>query len=198
MKIFFTSDQHFGHANIIKYCPIRKFSSVEEMNEGLVKNFNTRVSEGDVTYHIGDFSLSLHPMQVYLPRLKGTHHLISGNHDKCHPSDKKASKQQEFEKEYLKAGFASVQTELSLTLDGIDFLLCHFPYTGDHTAVDRFQKYRPKDEGKILLHGHVHSLYQVRDRCINVGVDVWDLTPVESPAIIQIAKEILARQLEKP
>ena len=191
MKTFFTSDQHFGHANIIKYCPIRQFSSVEEMNEALVKNFNTLVSEDDVTYHLGDFSLSLQPMLTYLPRLRGTHHLICGNHDKCHPTEKKEAKRQEFETEYLKAGFSSVQNELTLKLDGIDFLLCHFPYTGDHTAMDRFEKYRPKDEGKILLHGHVHELYRVRDRCINVGVDVWDQKPVESSAIVKIAKEIL-------
>ncbi len=192
MKIFFTSDQHFGHANIIKYCPIRKFSSANEMNEALVKNFNSLVSKEDLTYHIGDFSLSLANMQTYLPRLNGTHHLICGNHDKCHPTEKKPAKRQIFENEYLKSGFASVQTELNLSLDGIDFCLCHFPYTGDHTAEERFQKYRPKDEGKILLHGHVHELYKVRDRCINVGVDVWDLKPVEASEIIRIAKEILS------
>jgi len=192
MKIFFTSDQHFGHTNIISYCPIRKFSSVEEMNEGLVANFNSVVSNEDVTYHVGDFSLSLTNMQAYLPRLHGKHHLICGNHDKCHPTGKKPEKRQMFEAEYLKAGFVSVQTELTLTLDGIEFLLCHFPYSGDHTAVDRFQKYRPKDDGKILLHGHVHEIYKVRDRCINIGVDVWDLKPVVSTEIVRIAKEILS------
>ena len=190
MKLFFTSDQHFGHANIIKYCPVRKFLSVDEMNEALVNNFNSVVSTEDVTYHCGDFSLSLAHMQMYLPRLNGTHHLISGNHDKCHPTEKKLAKQQAFESEYLKSGFESVQLELNLTLGGIDFDLCHLPYSGDHTEVDRFQKFRPTDHGKILLHGHVHELYKVRGRCINVGVDVWDLIPVESSEIIRIAKEI--------
>lgn len=80
---------------------------------------------------------------------------------------------------------------MGLTLDGLDFHLCHFPYTGDHTAEDRFQKYRPKDDGRILLHGHVHQAYKVKGRCINVGVDVWDLKPVESIQIVQVAKEIL-------
>lgn len=191
MKIFFTSDQHFGHTNILSYCPIRKFATVDEMNEGLVNHFNARVSKGDVTYHLGDFSLSLANMQTYLPRLNGTHHLICGNHDKCHPTGKKPEKRQKFEEEYKKAGFVTIQTELSLTLDGVDFYLCHFPYTGDHTDVDRFQKYRPKDLGMILLHGHVHELYKVKDRCINVGVDVWDLNPVESTELVRLAKEIL-------
>lgn len=63
-----------------------------------------------------------------------------------------------------------------------------FPYSGDHTEEDRFEKYRPIDEGLWLLHGHVHCAWSVNGRQINVGVDVRDFTPI---SILEIKKIIL-------
>jgi calcineurin-like phosphoesterase family protein len=51
---FFTSDTHYGHANIIKYSS-RPFSSVEEMNDALVKKINDKVGVDDCLWHLGDF-----------------------------------------------------------------------------------------------------------------------------------------------
>jgi len=80
METFFTSDQHFGHANIIKYCN-RPFSTVEEMNETLIENHNKMVTNNDIVYHLGDFSFKSDPSK-WLSRLNGkTHILIIGNHD---------------------------------------------------------------------------------------------------------------------
>lgn len=83
-NIWFTSDTHFRHSNIIGYCG-RPFSSVEEMDETLIENWNSVVKEGDKIYHLGD---------VYMPKgykkndedslfkkLNGTKILILGNHD---------------------------------------------------------------------------------------------------------------------
>ena len=52
-NIFFTSDEHYGHANILQFCN-RPFKSVEEMTEGLIANHNAVVGVNDVTYHCGD------------------------------------------------------------------------------------------------------------------------------------------------
>ena len=54
--IFFTSDHHFGHANIIKYCN-RPFLKVEEMDEELIVRWNDKVRPTDKVYHLGDFTL---------------------------------------------------------------------------------------------------------------------------------------------
>ena len=80
--IFFTSDTHFGHENIIKYCN-RPFSSAKEMDECLINNWNGVVSDSDTVYILGDF-LKNGDCQIindYLKRLNGEKYLILGNHD---------------------------------------------------------------------------------------------------------------------
>lgn len=53
---FFTSDTHFGHANIINLCN-RPFKDVNHMNNMLVENWNSVVSDDDTVFHLGDFAL---------------------------------------------------------------------------------------------------------------------------------------------
>lgn len=55
-QVWFTSDTHFGHANIVKYSG-RPFEDVYEMNAALVRNWNETVKPGDLVYHLGDFAL---------------------------------------------------------------------------------------------------------------------------------------------
>ena len=79
-KIFFTSDTHFFHKNIIKYCN-RPFGSVEEMNEALVANWNSVVGPDDHVYHLGDFCFgNVEKWNWCLEpgRLNGHIHLILG------------------------------------------------------------------------------------------------------------------------
>ena len=82
-KIWFSSDHHFFHNNIIKYCN-RPFETVEEMNEALVKNWNSVVGPDDHVYHLGDFCFgNVEKWNWCLEpgRLNGHIHLILGNHD---------------------------------------------------------------------------------------------------------------------
>jgi calcineurin-like phosphoesterase family protein len=80
--IFFTSDHHFDHANIIKYCN-RPFLSVDEMNEEIVKRWNQVVDANDTVYYLGDFSLGKGSVEKFVPRLNGEKYLVMGNHDAC-------------------------------------------------------------------------------------------------------------------
>ena len=80
--IWFVSDTHFGHKNILKYTK-RPFSSVEEMDEILIANWNNRVKEEDEVYHLGDVALcSPNKLRKILDRLKGKIYLIRGNQDR--------------------------------------------------------------------------------------------------------------------
>lgn len=79
--IYFSSDHHFGHFNCIKYCT-RPFSTVEEMDEEMIRRWNEKISPNDTVYYLGDFTLKdRHFANKIISRLNGTIHFITGSHD---------------------------------------------------------------------------------------------------------------------
>jgi calcineurin-like phosphoesterase family protein len=180
MAIWFSSDHHFGHARIIEYCD-RPFESVEQMNEALVHSWNELVAKDDTVYYLGDFSLKNSAMEQYAPRLNGTKILIAGNHDGCHPCQHDGAwSQLGLYKKY----FASVHEEL----DWQGLRMHHMPYHDEDD--DRYPEYRPIDDGRILLHGHVHQRWSISGRQINVGVDVRDYEPVHEDQIWKLVNAV--------
>lgn len=181
-KIWFTSDQHFGHHNIITYCN-RPYKSVEEMAEDLIGRYNTLVAPEDIVYHLGDLSMNFKNAEAVMSRLNGIKHLIPGNHDLCHPANKK--NRQYSAKDYKKLGFQSVELESIITLklngEDVSVKLCHLPYEPDagEQADRRYMNMRPKDEGHLLLHGHVHNAWVCipKKKMLNVGVDRHNYNP---------------------
>ena len=82
-SIFFTSDEHYGHANVLKFCN-RPFADVNEMTEKLIENHNKVVSKGDLVYHLGDMfwrTLTVDQCVAIRLRLNGNHYYINGNHE---------------------------------------------------------------------------------------------------------------------
>lgn len=84
-NIFFISDTHFGHKNILNFkdkCgnPIRPFTSYEEMEEVLITNWNKTIQPTDKVYHLGDVAIARQGLNV-LEKLNGDKVLIRGNHD---------------------------------------------------------------------------------------------------------------------
>lgn len=82
---FFTSDEHLGHFNVIKYNN-RPWKSLAEMNQGLIDNFNSKVSNSsnNVTIHCGDFCWSRtyeDAYRNYIRHLNGKHVFLMGSHD---------------------------------------------------------------------------------------------------------------------
>ena len=80
-KLFFTADVHLGHEKIIQHDG-RPFSTVQEMDEALIDNWNSVVGEDDRIWCLGDLVFrSQAPFMYYLSRLNGKIHFIRGNHD---------------------------------------------------------------------------------------------------------------------
>jgi calcineurin-like phosphoesterase family protein len=85
--VWFISDEHFNHSNIIKYCN-RPYKDVDHMNNQLILNFNYWVKKDDITYHLGDFCLGdRETISKFLKQLNGRHFLILGNHDRYKTTD---------------------------------------------------------------------------------------------------------------
>lgn len=183
---WFTSDLHIGHANIIKHSD-RPFVDVGQMNAGLVALWNSVVSPEDEVWVIGDIDMGqIDESFRYLAQLVGHKHLVLGNHDR--PFKDVHDRYGWAEVYRDRAGFVELhrgEVELDLA-DGTTVRLCHFPYEGDSGDRDRFVEHRPEDDGRWLLHGHVHEKWRQRGRMINVGVDVWAGLPVSEDRLVEM------------
>ena len=182
-NIWFTSDQHYFHHNIIRYSK-RPFRDVYEMNEELIARHNRVVGPNDLVIQLGDFTMNDKYAESVFRRLHGHQKLIPGNHDPCY---RKHSRWQHWTEKYLKMGFLEVLQQDEIEIKRHKVLIDHMPYVQDSRHGDKYAAYRPKDQGRWLLHGHIHTMWKVRDRQINVGVDVWNYAPVH---IDELAKLI--------
>lgn len=187
MTTFFTSDNHFGHHNIIEYSK-RPFYNVEEMDAAMIDRWNSVVGKKDIVYHLGDFSLSTNNIINILAQLNGKIHLVPGNHEKCFSSRDKWRKEVQ---KYLGYGFASAQERMELKIGSHAVELCHLPFKNEVDPDQRFSQWRPIDRGQFLLHGHVHERWSVSGRMINVGVDVRNFTPISESEVSEIIADII-------
>jgi len=180
-KLFFTSDTHFGHTNIIKYCD-RPFISSIEMNQELVKRWNEKISKDDIVFHLGDFALGLNSKDTahILNSLNGKKYLIIGNHEKC-----------ALAKEYVKSLWEGIYdiAEITITDEEIGeqrIFMCHYPmitWNGSH-------------RGSWQLFGHVHGGLSNKGEIkhspsqMDVGVDCHNYAPLS----YQEVKTIITKQ----
>ena len=187
MTIYFSSDPHYFHQKILVYCS-RPFSNVEEMNKTLIDNHNAIVKPEDTTYCLGDFSMSNKVVPEILKQLNGTHILIPGNHDKCHPCNKNSDN---MIKEYLAYGFKEIHIEMMQDIPEIGLVkFNHLPYNDPGFDDNRYNHLKPKPSGeKYLFHGHVHTSWKRRDNMINLGVDQWNFKPVSIDQIKSFLNE---------
>jgi calcineurin-like phosphoesterase family protein len=169
--IWFTSDPHYWHKNVITYCN-RPFGSVEDMNSGLIRNYNAVVQDTDTVYFLGDviFGGSA-KVSAILSELKGRKILVMGNHDRQNKAHK-----------WSGLGFTEVMDSGWYA----GFKLSHFPYRGDNHDARYFAEQLEDDGVSWLLHGHVHQSWKQNGRMINVGVDVWDYAPVSFETLLEM------------
>ena len=170
--IYFISDTHFNHLNIIKYCN-RPFNNVEEMNEAIIKNWNNIVSNEDTIYHLGDFALGTKESIIdIVNRLNGKKYLIRGNHDKWGVST------------YESFGFI-VLKNAPIKIDEYKLMLSHIPIPDSQIP-----------NGFVNIHGHIHDkkLYECIEKYepsrysiekhINISCDVTDFKPISLSEIL--------------
>lgn len=154
-QTFFTSDLHYGHANIIKYCD-RPFESLTDMNAAIINNWNSVVKPEDTVYILGDVSFATpKETEEFLHKLNGEIHLILGNHDT-----------KKYIPMYMNT-FTSVSNLLEIKLkepqsrENLRFTLCHYPMTA----------WNRSHHGTMHLYGHVHGTYDAPNLSMDVGID---------------------------
>jgi len=168
-KVFFTSDTHFNHENIIRYCN-RPFKSIEEHDETLVKNWNSIVPSDGIVFHLGDVGFGDNKtIKSLLDRLNGEIVLVIGNHD------------WRYIVKQHKTRFKTMVQQLNLKVGGQHIIMNHYPllcFAGSWRKQPTWQ-----------LFGHVHTsplsssgldfprLSMLFPSQLDVGVDNHDFKP---------------------
>jgi len=177
--IYFTSDNHFCHNNIIRYCH-RPFSDIESMNSHMIESWNKTVTPEDEVYYLGDFSFKATKRSVryIMNRLNGKKYFIKGNHDRS-----------EYLNNLLNAKLIEwwkYNHDFTYEHEGktYDFSLSHYPH------------YPTKEMGsestQICLFGHVHGIFEHhgtyvhKNGGIDVGVDNVGYEPISIVKIINL------------
>lgn len=164
--IYFTSDWHLGHKNIIKHSK-RPFSDMDEMHRELIRRYKAVVTDKDDVWFLGDIGFwRFERTEDLIGRLPGRKHLIYGNHDKA-------------DRAKLAGLFLSVQDykELKVTNDDL-FILMHYP----------LEFWNKGHYGSTHLHGHCHGSlpFDKGKRRLDVGVDVHNYTPISVARVLEI------------
>lgn len=185
--IYVCSDTHFNHANILKYEPTsRPFETIEEMNNTIIKNWNSVVTKEDTVYVCGDMFMGpLDKINEILDQLNGKIILVRGNHDTKNRL------------EYFKEYGIEVKDIDYISYKGRFFILCHFPI-----ASEEFINMVRKDNSEVVvLYGHVHSNAPTGyvDGTYHVGMDTNNLTPISLEQIWQECwpEEIMTPEVKK-
>ena len=156
MKTWITSDLHFGHTNIMKFCPKTRghFKDVDHMNSDMIKVWNQSVQPDDLVYILGDVAFTNAAQAVAILRsLNGSKILVQGNHDSKLVKDI-----------HFRNCFQSVHDYLRITYDKKYLVVMfHFPIW----EWDQMQR------GSIHFHGHLHGNDNGMpgSRAIDVGYD---------------------------
>lgn len=180
--IFFCSDLHFFHHNVMDFC-YRPFTSIEEMNQKLIENWNSVVGKDDVVFCLGDFCFGdTEKWKSVLEQLNGNIYLAKGNHDDDMPAG-------------IREYFKDIQYQYQIKIENQRIILNHYPllcYAGSYKEVQNNPTWN--------LFGHVHSgpLSIGRDKsrlsvCFpeqyDVGVDNNNYFPISFHQVMEKIKQ---------
>jgi len=191
-NVFFTSDFHLFHHNVLKF-DNRPFVDVHEMHKVIEERWNEVVTDNDIVIYLGDLSFARREDKDYVEgmmySLKGTIHYIMGNHDDYREIPK--NKRFESIQDYL-------EVRITHMVDGkrVETLFCcmHYPIYSWNKA----------HHGSYMIHGHCHgnlhhgedaSFYDNR-RVIDVGCMLTDYKPISYLEVIEKLKHVELKRLE--
>lgn len=174
MKIYFVSDYHYGHTNIAgprisKWKKgFRNFNSVHEMNKAIIESTNDTIKEKDLLIYQGDWSFGPESNITELRNSLVVKNIIMiwGNHD-------------ETVRKYYKHLFTECHELLHRKLEGINFVMCHYPIA----------RWNRRHHGSIHTYGHEHHNYDNGDGSIDVGWCKWR-RPLELSEVISLVKPV--------
>jgi calcineurin-like phosphoesterase family protein len=149
VKYWVTSDLHFFHKGVLRFCPdTRPWKSVEDMTEGLIEHWNSVVGAEDEVLHLGDFSFKAkEATEAILDRLNGNITFVYGNHDRV--------------------------LRDQIKVNGKDYL--EFRYNGVKVCAMHFHisNWNQQGRGAIMLFGHSHGSYFPEGRTLDCGWDAY-------------------------
>jgi calcineurin-like phosphoesterase family protein len=174
-QVWFTSDTHFGHKNIIKYSN-RPYKDVSEMNEKMVDLWNKTVNPEDLVFHLGDIAMGQRALApAIIDRLNGHIVLVPGNHD--HPNTIGYMTLLSGEQAY---------SLREIRVDKQRIVLCHYAMRIWHKS----------HHGSWHLYGHSHASLEDKPwgKSMDVGVDAanllgFGLRPISFEEISHIMKQ---------
>lgn len=172
MTLFFTSDHHFSHANILSLMN-RPFKDVEEMDRVLIQRWNAKVKPQDTVYHLGDLTLTRTPP---LKQLNGKIHVL---HTPKHHDERWIQIPQHARLHPVTILPPLVQLKVTHKQRPVHLALCHFPLV----------TWNRKHHKGLHLHGHSHGkLKPHAPYMLDVGVDAHDFYPMSLAEILSLTK----------
>lgn len=188
-KLFFISDPHFHHTNVIEYCN-RPWGDIKTHDEALVQNWNRVVPKDGEVICGGDFiwTGNIDWIKSIVEKLNGKIHLILGNHDY----------QNKLDREIFKSIFASVSDMIYLQVKDEDTSSGHMNFIISHYPMMYWRR------GYYHLHGHVHSgerstasekvpFHPMR---YDIGVDNNNYRPISYYELNEIFEQQMLKEIE--
>lgn len=164
MKTWITSDLHFGHNAIARFCPKTRgqwgitvikddrpliVTDLEPMHQFMITDWNSKVSPNDLVYILGDVAfMPAHKASAILHKLNGIKILVAGNHD-----------EHNLAAPVFRDCFKEIHQYLEIQYAGHQISLFHYPIA----------EFRNQHHGALHFHGHLHGSpsglehYRVRD-----------------------------------
>ena len=185
-NVYFASDFHIGHQNVIKF-DSRPFEDLQDMHNKLIENWNSVVGENDLVFYLGDFSFKDRGSgKWFRDQLNGKIHFIMGNHDRMRIVGHLG-----FDKIYgddTALGGATIEIKDDDANRGYQtIVLCHYPILS----------WNKSHHGSWHIHGHCHQSlaknpemeWYYKRKVIDAGINGLGYTPISYTELKKIMND---------